>query len=562
MNRKIEHIKPEVFVKSITFNDGTTIEFEKSDIVIFTGANNCGKSRVLKDIYEKIEKGADYQTVVVKDFLADFLGTVDDIIHSVKQNKDDKYLIGNDYLDAFYIKSCWHDNELDSLISMFVNYLDTERRLTSSNSPKSFDTVYEHPANPIQSLYVDNEKEKIISSYFRQAFGVDFIIDRGGGNKIPVFVGEKPKLLDDEESTFKSYRERLTKLPLIENEGDGMRSFASVLLDTFTSNHTITLIDEPEAFLHPPQARLLGKMLAKDTPNTRQLFISTHSQDFLNGLLDAENGRVKIIRINREDNINYMNLLENKKIKEVWNDSILRYSNILSGLFHSKVIICEGDSDCRFYQAVVDALFDKKDDEITPDVLFTHCGGKQRLKTVINALKSLNVKTAIIADIDVLNDKGSFKDITEALGFDWENDMNRDWKIIDNYVRSQRAQLDTDDVKKEINEILNKTAGKILPKESAEKIKKVLNSSSAWSKIKETGKSFFTGDSYRSFENIDDKCREKGLFIVPVGELEGFYKSNSNHGPKWVNEVLEKVNLGNDHGVNDAREFIKKVISY
>ena len=43
-------IKPRIFIKNIIFNDGTVLELGHDSIVIFTGANNSGKSQVLKDI--------------------------------------------------------------------------------------------------------------------------------------------------------------------------------------------------------------------------------------------------------------------------------------------------------------------------------------------------------------------------------------------------------------------------------------------------------------------------------------------------------------------------------
>lgn len=555
-----DYIKPEVFVRSITFNDDETIVFQNTDIVVFTGANNSGKSQVLRDIYQKLQKGEASPTIVIKDFQSDFLGSVEDLIYGEKQDKNGDYFIGNSSISKTTIRSFWKNKMLHNIVVKFANYIDTEKRLISSNSPSSFDAIHDRPRHPIQALYLDNNKEREVSDFFRQAFGVDLIVDRGGGSKIPVYVGEKPILLESEESVSISYRKRLTNLPLLEKEGDGMRSFAGILLDTFTSNHAITLIDEPEAFLHPPQARLLGKMLAKNTTNNRQLFISTHSEDFLKGLLDAESTNVKIIRITRDEKINHINLLENQQIKEVWKDSILRYSNILSGLFHSKVVLCESDTDCRFYQAILNALFNN-DDEISPDILFTHCGGKQRMKTVINALKSLNVKIATIADIDVLNNKTTFKEITDGLNIEWDI-IDEDWKIIDEYVKHQRPQLNTDEVKKEINDILVSTTSPFFLKDKVDSIKKVLKSSTAWSKIKEVGKHFFKGDSYKSFNDITINCKEKGLFIVPVGELECFYKPNSNHGSKWINEVLENVDLIHDPELNEARNFIRSVISY
>lgn len=55
--------------------------------------------------------------------------------------------------------------------------------------------------------------------------------------------------------------------------------------------------------------------------------------------------------------------------------------------------------------------------------------------------------------IDALNDKNTFKDIVESVGLIWD-DIEPSWKVIDEYVKSQRAQLNTEDVKKSINDIL------------------------------------------------------------------------------------------------------------
>lgn len=130
---------------------------------------------------------------------------------------------------------------------------------------------------------------------------------------IPLHVGKAPDKSSYTIDRQDEYYDVVSKLPKLQEQGDGMRSFASILLHTFTSDYSITLIDEPEAFLHPPQARVLGKMLAKNNPNNRQLFISTHSEDFLQGLLDADNENVMVVRINREENINKMGILRNDK---------------------------------------------------------------------------------------------------------------------------------------------------------------------------------------------------------------------------------------------------------
>ena len=199
---------------------------------------------------------------------------------------------------------------------------------------------------------------------------------------------------------------------------------------------------------------------------------------------------------------------------------------------------------------------------MNPDVLFTHCGGKKRLKTVISAMKALNVKIVTIADIDVLNEKAVFKDITDVLGINWTV-LEKDWRVIYDYVASQRAQLNTEEVKKEIIEILESVTDTNFPKIQGDKIKDALKASTAWSKVKEVGKAFMKGDSYNSFKKIEKIGREYGLFIVPVGELEGFYKPISAHGTKWVNTVLETLNdLDSNSELAEARAFVKAIIEY
>jgi len=550
--------RPQVFIKSINFNDENFYEFQHSDIVVFTGANNAGKSQVLRDLKSYFEN-QDAPRLIIKQVEADYVGNAqffkDNSTYKNGGYSFENINIGND-LELF--DYWWNNKKLGNLSNSFVNYLSTENRLQAANPASTFDAVNDSPNHPIQKLYLNDNKESELSSLFHKAFNTNIIVNRGAGNSIPIHIGTPPKKEAGADRVSLSYLTELKKLPQIQNQGDGIRSFMGILLNVFTSYHTITLIDEPEAFLHPPQARLLGKMLAKNTPNNRQLFISTHSEDFLKGLLDADNENIKIIRINREDNINHMNILRNEEIKQFWKDPILRYSNILSGLFHTKVVICESDTDCRFYQAIMNALHDDEDN-ISPDILFTHCGGKQRIKTVTAALKSLNVKTIAITDIDILNNKMTFKEVAESLNIDW-NLIESKWHVIYNYIKDQRAQLNTEEVKKSIGSILEKVTEVQLPIDTTDEIKKVIKMSTAWSKVKQTGKKFLEGEAYNAFNELYAMCKEKGLFIVPVGELECFYKPNSNHGVKWVNNVLETVDLKNDRELDDARKFVKEIL--
>lgn len=554
-----------VWLSEIQFSDNSKISIEENDIVVLVGPNNAGKSATLKEaarmLQQKNNKGK-----VVLDISIEKKGDEEELISFISTFSK-KYQTTNPlpHYQGFGFniyegtaKSYWANtaNGLSELVAIFVNSLSTEQRLSAANPPQSIKITTNPPQHPIHFLQKNDTLEEQFSNYFKQAFGTDLIVHRNAGTEVPLYVGEKPRPKMGEDRVSDGYLKELEKLDLLHEQGDGMRSFVGVLLNAFISNHSILFIDEPEAFLHPPQARLLGKMLAKDLPTERQLFLATHSEDFLKGLLDSNISKLKIIRVQRENLINKVSVLDSTDIKEIWSDSLLRHSNVLSGLFHSKVVICESDSDCRFFSAILSAQYDDIG-EIAPDVLFIHCGGKHRIPTVIKALKKLNVPLSVVSDFDVLNNINPIKFIFEDLGGIW-NDVENDWKIVKNAIEQKRPEFLTDDLKKEIEGILKSTTERIFPKEKTSEINRALKKASAWTEAKELGKAYITsGDATQAFERLQLKFKEIGFFILEVGELECFVKSIGNHGPKWVSEVLTK-DLKIDPELEIARKFVNE----
>ena len=339
-----------------------------------------------------------------------------------------------------------------------------------------------------------------------------------------------------------------------------MRSFAGVLLYTFVGRESILLVDEPEAFLDPPQAKLLGRMLVADKPDTRQLFVATHSGDFLRGVLDAGSLSVRVVRIQRKGMKNHVRQLDNAKLKELWGDPLLRYSNILDGLFHEKVIVCESDADARFYSAMADVLGELSANETRrPDVMFVHCGGKDRVPVVVRALHEVDVPVTVVVDFDVLNKERPLRDIVEAAGGDWSVILS-DWNIVKLSIDAKKAELSAEEVCADIKEELIKVSGATFPDETIKAIQKIFRRSSPWATAKEVGKNFVpSGNPTLAFERLIKSLMNYGIFVVQVGELEHFARSVGNHGPRWVNEVLKK-DLKADPELEDARKFVASIL--
>lgn len=548
---------PDIFIKSLTFNDGTVLNLDSSDIVIITGPNNSGKSRAIKDIYNYYSNIRESR-IVINDLQLDFIGspTIEFVKRFYIWNGHNYSFQNNGVSDPQQVINEWSQHQMHLVGKLFIEYLTTEGRLQAASTCESINPRIQYPFKPLQSLIRHDSIERKLSELFEIAFGESLCLDRGLGSQISLVVGKDVTPHNEEDRVTESFLNRLSELPTVDIQGDGIRSFVGILLHLLSSNKSITLIDEPEAFLHPTQARLLGEMIAQQ--NKKQLLISTHSEDLLRGIIDNGGDRVKIIRIIRDGDINPIAKLENTQIQTIWKDPILKFSNLLKGLFHKKVIICEADTDCRFYQAIMNVIVDDQG-AVLPDVLFTYSGGKERLKVMAAALVPLKVPISIVADIDILDDMDKFKALTDSINIPW-CDIEKDWRVVFEYVRSQRPQLETADVKKEIVSILDSVTETLLPKKVSETIRRVLKQSSAWGKIKDVGKRFFNGEPYNAFQRIDLQCRKYGLFIVPVGQLESFYPSVSEHGTQWVNSVLETVDLKNNNDLREAREFVKDVV--
>ena len=430
--------QPQVFLKKIMFNDDTELALSNNSIVVFTGANNCGKSQVLKDIESSFNPSNNAARIIVINTEVEYCGTIEG-----SNFLKNRFFINHqmnlqpyecqDAFDRETLYHYWRNHTLyNGLYRLFVKRLDTASRITLSNDLVRHQNPERHP---IYKLNNSETLAKTISNFFHKAFGVDLIVNRNDVKTIPLHIGKAPNSQEYTMDRQDEYYKIVSSLPKLKDQGDGMRSFASILLDAFTSDYSITLVDEPEAFLHPPQARVLGNMLARNISN-RQLFISTHSEDFLQGLLDANNDNVTVIHINRHQDENKISVLLNDSIKTLWSNPLLRYSDILSGLFHEKVVECESDYDCLFYQSVMFAMFENAD-KITPDILFTHCGGKSRAKDVVKALSAVNVPVVAICDFDLINASQNFKPLAAAFSIDWDKDLSRDMKTIYDTVNAK-----------------------------------------------------------------------------------------------------------------------------
>jgi hypothetical protein len=558
--------RPTISFSSITFSDGQTLSFEEDEIVVFVGPNNAGKSATLRELQTRL--GTPRPQMIVKDATIRKVGTGEQFREYLERNTQKTgplenlqygglgFSIHHTHLQFFETEQNFH-----VISPFFCSRVATENRINGADPGGAIALYRDAPSHPIHYLLMDDKLTASLSELFRRAFGKDLILFRNGGSHFPLYVGEKPLLEAGETEFSRSYIDRLlaSAVPL-QTQGDGMRSFATVLIHALaTENHSVQFLDEPEAFLHPPQAKLLGEYIAAHRRTRSQLFIATHSTDILDGLIAGGNNKVRIIRLQRSGSINKVKELSREKTAAIANDTLTQYSGVFAGIFYKHVFITESDGDCLFYNSILNLPSISGD--IHPDVLFIHASGKHRMGKLASTLRDLDVPVSVIADIDILNDEGTFRRLYETLGGVWE-DIRAHYQTIKNSVEALGPPLRAEQVKSLILEKLANVDGMAaFPKDVEKGIKSVFSMLSPWDNVKHVGRSALRGGgTIAQFDQLCSKCAEKGLWIVPVGELEGFCRSiEAKHGPAFVEKILEERDLESDPELEEARTFVRNV---
>ncbi|EOD4153000.1 ATP-dependent endonuclease [Vibrio cholerae] len=551
----LEPIKPKATLVEITFSGGDKVELSENEKVILVGPNNSGKSQSLREVVQICQSGNKNNCLVVKDLKLNKNGSSKELLAYLKTNAD---LINNQFQMSDYLiheshVQFWDNNPylINGLHVGSIKNIAANERLNICNQQNSI-SPGQQKSKPQHILYDDEELMSRVSGLFRKAFSKDLMFDFRGGSKLPIHVGQIPKAEGIVDRVGNTYVSKVRENPLLDKQGDGIKSYAGILFETVASERDITLLDEPEAFLHPPQMRRLGETLSSEVKG--QLIVATHSSDILRGFLEGTKGKVRILRIQREGDVNIVYEAASETIKELWEKPELRYSNALEGIFHEQTIICEDDSDCRLINSVADYI---NINRATPfkDTSYVPTGGKHGIPKVASVLRKIGVPIKAVFDIDFLSERDLVKNSVAAFGGSW-TDVEVLWERVDSAVRGGIKPKSVEDIKSEIIQTLQNADKEKLPKSD---IVALMKQGSAWNEVKKFGEiAIPNGQAQTDYNALKAALESLGIFVIPVGEVENFCKEIGSHGPKFVTRLLTDISLSDPRLVS-LRDFVEYV---
>lgn len=556
-------------------------------INVFVGANNCGKTQMLKDMLEIIT-GSKEPRVLLDSIDATFPNVWSEIVDAYSMkiiNTSGNYqirhvsptLVGKvtgpaapDFKEAM---QRWLKNEDKHLFQQsvgpgLVTYLNTDNRLQLAKKQGVSKLYDEGAKNVLEALYLAGlPAVKKIEQIVKETFEIDIHFDSSDLGTLQYKVGIDSSTVPDKN--IEAYPV-VSTYPILDNQGDGLRGFLGIASALVSVQKPIVLLDEPEAFLHPPQAIKMGEIISELVDDSKQIFIATHNADFLRGLLSTAKDAV-IIHLNRLANDKTeVKVLDQNTLNEIVTDPLLSSSRVLEGMFYKGVVATEADADAVFYQRLYQRIGSK--DEIH----FFNAHNKQTLKKIIKPYQKLGVRFAMIADADIIRDTRELKSIIgEIANDDLENTILSERDEVYNFFQKKSKYDILCELKREIIQLgtrelpikdsPDKEITNIIDEIRAE-LKKIREGADELLELKKYGKNSLPVVEQSVFESFCCHCASVGLFVVKVGELESWLEdygvARSSKKNKWISKALEKLYTIEVEDDKEIWKFIKEIQQY
>lgn len=252
------------------------------------------------------------------------------------------------------------------------------------------------------------------------------------------------------------------------------------------------------------------------------------------GCLEAS-PETSVVRLTYTSGVATSRALSSTELKVLLKDPLIRSTGALRGMFHRSVIVTEAERDRAFYDEI-----NRRMQEGTPatglvDALFVNATNWQTTQKIAGPLRRLGIPAPIVLDIDSIAD-GNQSDGVWAKVYDACAVRAADKSQFD----SERAAIQPF-----VQAVSRAT-------------------------FKKLGVGSLGGPQLVQVQSHIDGLAQYGIFIVPLGEVEGWLRSLGAAGGKdaWLSDMFLK--LGDDRTVapyvrptiGDVWDFLAKIANW
>lgn len=432
----------------------------------------------------------------------------------------------------------------------------TRLALTDANDTHSLN---EPAQSVIMRLFHNDSEREELRKYVLDAFQRHLSIDLTALNKGRFVLSDEPPGAHERAFGTAEAQRYFRGADDIASLSDGLKSYVGLHATLLSQDYRIILLDEPEAFLHPPLARRLGFNLTKLAAKRQATIIAaTHSPFFLMGCLEA-GPTTSVVRLGYQDKNATARHLSADALHRIMNDPLLRSSRVLTALFHRSAVVCEGDSDQAFYDEINERLRREYEDgnaseRYLRDCLFINSHGKDSIERLVGMLRTMGIPAAGIVDLDILQDSGSSaaRLLSQAGAGDAVATTAGQLrsKVRDYFTACAKAQLEAENKPAESDQV-KKRAEKLIKRGGIDNLRK-------------------DGEK-RDLEEFLALLKRHGIFVPPRGEVEtwlaelGAYNAEKK---RWLEEIFKAMGSFEDPSTycrpqkGDVWDFMRDIVDW
>ena len=525
------------------------LTLETTPVTIFVGPNNSGKSKLLTEIQQFCNSGVKNHTFNLIDDISFIELNEEQADEEVKKhiltpNTNERINQGNVLFGNGIHRNQLSENapkqfllstngQKQNFCRYYLSYntlkLDALNRISLINQQPLGD-MQNAPSNNLAVLFNDDTKRLEVRRIIHDAFNLYFVLDPTNAGQLRIRLSKNaPSNHLEERGLHKEAVDFHRQALEIRNASDGVKAFTGIITSIIAGNPKVTILDEPEAFLHPALSSKLGKEIASTAKiELNRLFVSTHSANFLMGCIQS-GAPINVVRLTYSNEVGTARLLDKDKIGTLMRDPLLRSTGVLNALFYKHVIVTEGDSDRAFYQEINERLLEFEPENGINNCLFINAVGKDTIWKIVKPLREMGIPAVGIYDIDILKNEGS----------NWTNALKSSF----------------------VPEISHQPLG-----QTRSLIKNKFSELSIDMK-KDGGINALPQSEREASENLFNQLEEYGIFTVRTGEVEHWLQSLgvTAHKSVWLPEMFDKMGSDpNDPGfikpsTGDVWEFIGRI---
>lgn len=541
------------YINKIHLQDGGHIELDSNSILAVVGANNAGKTYFLKLLRSNLHS-VTVEEVPPENNLFHALeiawrGTGDDVSATALKRASQTFREGDlGYSVNNRIKypgrSLLREEDFEGLAEkssslgpftdLYLEFDDAIERISETELKRQVRPHEQQEKVSLAQLTYDSEEaSNSIRSYFQRIFHEKISYYDRHGDIGFLLAPEQEYASLAGRALNQATKKHMDESPKLWLQGLGMRSVLGLLLKIFATQREILMVDEPEAFLHPPQAAALGGVLANIASSLdKQIILATHDRNLLNGLLKSNDTSVSIQRISRFGTESRLRSIDPQTLSNVRDKSLVRYSTLLDSVFVRMTVLVENEKDAYFYSEVLENLISEEPERYShlsvDDVLFISTSGKGGLERTGELVTSLRSTVVIACDLDLLADRKQFLSVVKAVS---EREPTQD--LIDMYDSIiQHIEGEVKMTKEQLNKNIKKSGGL---KSQDSTLRSILDS-------------------------FIPRVDEHKVLLHPLGELEDFAPELVHHRGKaeWAQTALQH----NVHASTDAKTFGHRILSH